>query len=400
SCVEELELVQCRECGYFHRVEDSNYDSVNSDYVCEDCFDDGFSYCEECGEIVNQYNQVWIKDTEVVVCEDCADKHYYECDDCGEWFSEANTDSSGTVICESCFDNYTYCEDCEDIIHYDDLYSDNYGCYCESCWYENGHNDSDIIQEYHSGHDDGVRFFELVNGEEDSFNCERETLYYGVELEVDNGSNRGDTAREVKEILGEEVLHMENDVSLNCGFEMIFQPSTIDCHMSRKENMELAFKELKRNGFQGHDATTTGLHFHVNRSQFNEEEIAKILFVVSNLWDNIVTFSRRSEAQLSKWSAKNCDNSADIEYLKSLTKEQRSRYLAVNLNNKKTIEFRFCRSTLNIETFYASLQLIDTICRVCKEKSLLELQSMTFANMVNATNYSELKEYALKKELL
>jgi hypothetical protein len=58
------------------------------------------------------------------------------------------------------------------------------------------------------------------------------------------------------------------------------------------------------------------------------------------------------------------------------------RYYAVNLTNRNTIEFRMFRGTMNIETFFATMELVDNIVKLCKDKTTNEIQTMNFEDLL------------------
>ena len=66
------------------------------------------------------------------------------------------------------------------------------------------------------------------------------------------------------------------------------------------------------------------------------------------------------------------------------------RYHAINLTNRNTIEFRMFRGTLNIETFFATLQLVDNIVRYVKEHTNNDIQSLQFTDLLVT---DEMKSY-------
>ena len=63
-------------------------------------------------------------------------------------------------------------------------------------------------------------------------------------------------------------------------------------------------------GYRSHKSGTCGLHCHVNRTFFGvtyakqEENIAKVLFLVEKYWEELLRFSRRTQGQMDHWAAR------------------------------------------------------------------------------------------------
>lgn len=407
DCFEEYQI--CRICGHLHTQDSMHHDTYHDDYVCDGCYDQYcLSTCEDCGDITEDC--VGVDGGDYVVCTDCADRNYYRCDDCGNYFSsgEINSDSNGTVICNECYEySYTRCEDCEEIIHNDDAYYDDNGyyCYCESC----NSNHSTAIHSYSYKPSPIFHSMDGVSSRE-----EENTLYLGVELEIDNGRNKEEMVRDIHEDM--EWIYCKEDSSLDNGIELVTHPCTLDFHLNNGYSDK--FKELISNGWRGHDTTTCGLHCHINRGYLgnteNEQEltIAKIMLVMDRLWDNgLVKFTRRTIGQLERW-AKRCYMEENGEDFHDFTEEKiiekatsyksQGRYYALNLRNSNTIEFRLFRSSLNLVTFYATLQFVSNLVEFCKHTSLIQLQTtdVRMSTIVNYKEYKELTAYATKRKLI
>lgn len=397
----EDSYTECRECGHPHLEDDMHYDRCQENYVCNTCYDDCYYYtCEDCGEITEIV--VSVDNGNILVCEDCGDSNYYRCDDCGNYYTSeyTRTDSNGTCICDDCFgDDYYYCYDCDEIIHTDDTYFYDDEPHCRYC-YENNH--------ANGLHDYNYKPTPIFHSVEGISNNEDNSLYLGIELEVDDGEDREEVAEKIHSDL--EWIYCKEDGSLNCGFELVSHPMTLDFAINKKEDYREAFKYIINNGFRGHDTTTCGLHVHVNRTFLGDTtdtqdlNIAKIILLVNNLWSDMVKFSRRTESQLERWAKRyglidNVDKNNEQEVVECC-KGQSNRYFAVNLQNRNTIEFRLFRSTLKLDTYYATLQLVDNICRLVKEINLRDINDITFKDIISYNKYNELTEYANKRGLL
>ena len=137
--MEEKIIRTCAECGCVIEDDDDYYEFEGKIY-CEDCNDELFEYCAECGEKFYRNDMNWIEGYEHYVCDECYDDCYSECANCGS--IERNTDmydSADGYICEYCTDyNYTCCDECgervhNDVIHYD-VEEGRY--YCDECYGE------------------------------------------------------------------------------------------------------------------------------------------------------------------------------------------------------------------------------------------------------------------------
>lgn len=214
-----------------------------------------------------------------------------------------------------------------------------------------------------------------------------ENLFFGVELEVDGGGEINSYATEVMDILNKETkfIYCSHDGSLDAGFEIITQPATLLYHKSLKESYKKAFKKLISRGYRSHDTNTAGIHVHFSRDYYSDNEednIAKLLYLVEKFWDEIVVFSRRDYRTLERYAKKiNSDPDAFVERWNKSGNHD-GHYYAVNISNPHTIELRMFRGTLNYNTYVAILEFVNSIVRVAKEKTISELQQIDFESIL------------------
>ena len=79
--------------------------------------------------------------------------------------------------------------------------------------------------------------------------------------------------------------------------------------------------------------------------------------------------------------------------------DQFERYKCVNLTNCDTIEFRMFRGTLKLNTFYATLQMVDRICDVALFLSDKEIQDLTWTDFAAGCTAPELVQYLKERRL-
>ena len=154
---------------------------------------------------------------------------------------------------------------------------------------------------------------------------------------------------------------------------------------------------------------TAACTFNVGRSAFGDSEeaqeagIGRVVFFVEKHWNELVKFSRRGPSQLNRWAARyaTISDTAKETYRKAKDKYA-GRYVAVNLENYATIEFRMFRGTLRYQTFAATLQLVDEICQLAMGCSDGDLEALSWSEFVQAIDKEakpELIEYLKSKRL-
>ena len=312
--------------------------------------------CDYCGMELAEEEGTYVDDE--LLCEDCVADHCITCDHCGEtiWTTECVTDDN-SFLCQSCF------EDLEDEI-------EDYSYKPTPIFYG-----------------DGKR-------------------YFGVELEVDDGGKDNDNAYRLKSIGNAqlETIYIKSDGSLDDGFEIVSHPMTLNYHIEEM-NWKDIFREAVSMGYRSHQTSTCGLHVHVNRNAFGdnqteqEEIISRILFFVEKHWNELFMFSRRSSYNMSRWSARFGFEKTGKQILEKAKSGCNGRYVAVNLNNYHTIEFRLFRGTLKYNTFIATLQMVNHICDVAISFSEEGIDAMSWSEFVSSIEEPELIQYLKERRL-
>lgn len=344
--------------------------------------------CTYCGEVLAE-DEGTVVDGELL-CDECVDDHCITCDCCGAtiWTEDCVTDDNA-YLCQNCFDNhYNRCESCGRIIHNNCTCWHNDLPYCEGCF------------------DDFENEIEDYSYKPDPIFYGDSYLYFGVEFEVDKGGKDGENAHTLKDTANyrHEHIYIKSDGSLDDGFEIVSHPMTLDYHMNTMD-WESVLHEAVNMGYRSHQTETCGLHIHVNRDAFGEnqaeqeEVISRILFFIEKNWNEIFRFSRRNEYNMNRWSARYGYEKSGKEILDK-AKDCCNRYVAVNLRNYHTIEFRLFRGTLKLNTFLATLQLVSEICRVALTMSEEEIDKMSWSVFVRDMNrYPELVQYLKERQL-
>ncbi len=348
--------------------------------------------CSICGNPICDDEIIYINNEPL--CPVCAEEKTVICDHCNEriWRSEAIFEDNYT-LCGCCYDDdFTHCADCGRLIpvnsaHYNE---DSERDYCDDCYDDR---DSGSIEDYY------YKPSPIFYGEG--------SLYIGVELEIDEGGEYSENADTLMDIGNRNKHHIycKHDGSLNEGFEIVSHPMTLDYHM-HEMNWQAVMNKAVCMDYRSHETDTCGLHCHVNRSAFGstEEEqeavTARIVFFVENHWNELLKFSRRTVDNMNRWASRyGISENTAITY-KNAKDKQMGRYVAVNLTNADTVEFRLFRGTLNYNTFIATLQLVEEICQVCLALDDCDVEALSWSDFVaDICGKTELINYLKSRRL-
>ena len=382
----------CAICGKEYLVEEM-HETVDGSYICDTCYEDNNYYtCEICGfAFCNDEEGAWIERENIEVCGSCLDEYYTTCNDCGEYvrIEDAYNTAYGETVCSKCYeDHYFTCVECGQIYHMDNcIYDEDTSEYlCANCYTDReAERNNNTILPYHDGHPDGLHFY--GNG----------PLYFGCEIEIDEGGEDGEKAEIIRDTLGYDYCHIEHDGSLRDGFEIITQPMSYKFY---EENIRPAmidtFSTARRLGYCSHDSGTCGLHIHVSRNALSEEAIFILHRLMYQFKDEFMTFSRRNRDQLHY-----CELPKTLYPVSAKPSENRDRYQALNLTNRETVEFRLWNGTLNSLTFDATLEFTLKLCEWANTHTIKDVNNITWDDLINdllpGTNY--LRDYLVKRSL-
>lgn len=350
--------------------------------------------CSSCGRALTEDNTKEFDG--LIMCESCFDTNTITCDCCGNriWSEDVQGDDN-ISLCNRCYDNYyTNCEGCNRIIHNDDAcYEDDDSeyPYCSSCYNK------------------------IIEAAIKSYNYKPEPIFYGsgnlfmgIELEIDKGGENSDNAESLINITNRDSEHIycKHDGSIDNGFEIVSHPMTLDYHLNKMNWRELFNKAIEM-GYRSHQTQTCGLHIHINRCTFGkdyetqEDAIGRVVFFVENHWNELLKFSRRTEENINRWASRYGISTTAKDTYNNAKNKHSGRYVAVNLENSATVEFRIFRGTLNYPTFIATLQLIDEICYHARTLTDKAMEGMSWSDFVIRIlpKKAELVEYLKAKRL-
>lgn len=379
------EYAICENCGNV-RPSCEMHETVDTHcFVCEDC---GYT-CNHCGDwYEHSGNLTWVESEGEYYCDHCRDDSLSWCEVCNEYYIDTTyIPSEDIAVCNGCLeDHYVYCEGCGEYVHQDDWDSEC-DC-CTSCAEDRDPNCGSRGFHFidYSSHPAPVFY-----GRPRKDKNESEGMGCGFELEITTIDGDSDaTGPELVNLLGDRCYY-KRDASCHADnyrdeIEIIGQPMTYDYFMK-----EFPWEDMcniaKDGGYVSHDyhpngGDSCGFHLHFSREYFGDSyikqtiNIAKLLMFFAWTWKDLVKASRRTEGMLH-WTKRNVSVDGRGKYnLYKVCREQAkntyfihdsSRYVAVNLTNRYTVEIRLCRGSLNSKALKAWGDLMFAVVKNCRE---------------------------------
>lgn len=336
--------------------------------VCAAKLEDGYMIDTSSDAIID--NAVTVIDAynnDVPMCERCAWIIAEMCDDDDMYHTDyVYTEDTCRYYSRDYAESELYmCADCGTCYEYSDsLRYINGAYYCDSCAGEHS-----VIGYYH----DNKYSYNPIGGtwSDNLIGCEIESDGYDYDV-------RGDAeecAMILHNVFGDAVV-FEEDCSLrNGGFETITQPHTLDALMNF--DFESMADIMMRNGAD-ENPSTAGLHLHFSRSWLGDTEeeqhetAARIVISYHRNFDTLLELSNRvNPHSVYEYAA---DTAPRGETLEDIYNDATwSRYRAVNLTNRRTIEFRLGAGYLDADYIRAWIRLHVAMIEACRDGYIVDV---------------------------
>jgi hypothetical protein len=342
--------------------------------------------------------------------QDVLDEYFDTCPDCGEWETRNHFNSTydGDDVCRNCiencyeysdyYDSYVHNEESrtaidrdgdEVTIHHDDddfRWSDEEDCYVHHEYA------GLIIASYHSSKGNFTPISSVWTKANSFYISKiidinnpppRLERYFGVELEVEvKHGDRIGRAEAINDAVNNgkvgKFCFFENDGSLTNGFEIITQPMGLDMHTSFWQWVNNA--DLSR-GLLSHNTSSCGLHVHVTRMGLSRLQLSKMVAFVNHP-DNqplLEAIARRYGSNYARFhSEKRVGNAL---------RSAENRYEALNLESRKTVEFRIFKGSLKYESIMSAVEFTNALVNFCSDQSGygFKLDTKSFLSFINNT---------------
>lgn len=361
---------ECHKCDeHFH---EDDVTQVDGDWYCEDCRNelDWCDHCEEYG-VDLELTRVNTRSGEQCWCQGCWENNAWYCDRCTEHYS--NYYDSIRVrgighVCEDCRDNIgTFeCTECnnecanDDCVNSDD---DDDNWLCNRC----ADSGRGAIMSYTYR---PTPIFYKADGEHLN---EKDDLYLGIELEVEqneSSTNKGDMVKAIKH----DAYYFKSDGSLSNGFEIVTHPMTIAyIHQHKEDVFKKMLNALIDKRYRSYDSDTCGMHIHLSKKSFGTWQLYRFIkFFIDNK-EFVTAISQRKIDNLNRWATIEEESTSEVIYKAKKKSGNSRRYVAINLQNDRTIEIRIFRGTLNYQSFMKNIEFcyaLFNFTRDCKDITL------------------------------
>lgn len=285
--------------------------------------------CSRCGKNVNA-DDIIITDCGFI-CYDCFDvgrKTYHKCLVCGTYTENDN------MICDSCISG---------------VYVKNINSY--------GTKPKPVFKNYK--YDKNIPLGKR---------------YYGIELEFSN-TDSAKVKENMIDLYKDKWLYNKSDGSLNDGVEIVTSPCDYKSIMWLLDKMKDPIKNITSGSKYTQNA---GIHIHVSKKSIPSYNIYKLSYLLNNIQ------AKELSSIMFYLSGRNVtiyDN-----YLGRYTKigeitkfkNETDRYLALNLTNKNTIEFRIFKATNDMDKVKSYINFVE---------SMIKFVDITPFKDINLNNY-------------
>lgn len=271
-------------------------------------------------------------------------------------------------------------------------------------------------------------------------------IYFGIEIEAEamSRSYPSDGAELITDRCN-GLVYCKHDGSLNNGFEIVTHPMSFGYVKNHAKPLWDSLSHLRRQGFRAWTTSTCGLHIHISRNAFlSEAHLHKFMWFIYGSDVSRASIARRTAQEShiasikhfagrdSHWSKfdresflgtaydGDDDNGNSVyvtptlaEIAKGRTKKgnpiqpyANERYLALNRNNRHTLELRFFRPSLRPETVQASIEFVQclfdyteqvTANQVINENALASFQSLGRFATTDRDKYSQFIARAISR---
>ena len=198
--------------------------------------------------------------------------------------------------------------------------------------------------------------------------------YYGLELEYSN-INSVKAREKMFDLYKDKWLYNKSDGSLCNGVEIVTSPCDYKSIMCLLDKMKEPIKEITNKAKYKQNA---GIHIHVSRKSIPSYNVYKLSYLLNNrqakeLSSIMFYLSGRNAKVSDNYLGRYAKIGGIAEF-----KNDKDRYLALNLTNEHTIEFRIFKTTNDMDKVKSYINFVE---------SMINFVDITPFKEVNLNNY-------------
>ena len=198
--------------------------------------------------------------------------------------------------------------------------------------------------------------------------------YYGLELEYSN-TNSVEVKEKMFDLYKDKWLYNKVDGSLCNGVEIVTSPCDYKSIMCLLDKMKEPIKEITNGNKYTKNA---GIHIHVSKKSIPSYNIYKLSYLLNNRQakelSSIMFYLSGRNTKVSDNYLGRYAKIGDISGFKN----EIDRYLALNLTNKSTIEFRIFKATNDMDKVKSYVNFVE---------SMIKFVDITPFKDINLNNY-------------
>lgn len=327
----------CEICG-----DDSQGNMLGGYYICEDC-ERNYTICDDCGGLVSCDNTVLARvgGENIYICDDCRDYYWY-CEHCEMYVVTADWDHS-----RDC------CVHCAETVNFDEL----------------DYRSEAVINSY--GYKPKPKFIKGDN--------EATKRFYGMEIEIGDLAGAREGAEVVYPLFNTSGrrAYLKRDGSIRTGgYECVTHPMS---SRSLHEWIDTDFTKAKKERYAYWNTDGCGVHIHVSRDSIGKLTLFKLNVLLNmlrgkNNLNFIKFFTNRTPNALNQWAkVSNQLPFTFLEHIKNGNGYTYDRYVAINQQNNKTIEFRIFNGSIDQQVLHSYLEFVECVLDFCVNTAVKDI---------------------------
>lgn len=302
---------------------------------------------------------------------------YEDCENCGNSVPESSIlDTGFRGLCLNCYDRYTfacdYCGDSFDGEYEARYYVGAYDSYCESCAESHAYY-CESCDEYHT--DGPCSDGDLFGLDDYSYKPSpffhgraADHRYFGVEIEMESQRGNGQQALDYfRDAFGGDEFYYKGDGSIYSqdGFEMVSHPRSLDSWQHLLPRLQDAMQYARSVGMRSWNTDTCGIHIHIDSRAFggSSAHLYRFTQFIYRNRDDMARLAGRGDVHYAHYMT---DYDRRVFLPRDIKERKRQggagdRYMAVNLQNRSTVEVRMFRGSLKPERLIANIEFLHAL---------------------------------------